>query len=257
MTPMENVDYATYYVSSNGQSDALPTDRGRVRNYTICFDESRHQPLWVAYPMHPWYDGGAGRNDKWQYGPYIPENVQPNLSSSYEGQYHRGHMIASSDRQKTKAMNQQTFYFTNMSPQIQNEFNGGIWNDLEQEVQALGFNCSDTLYVVTGAAFGSNPKTASDKNGMTLPAPDYYYKVLLSSKTGNTGKSISQLSASELRCVGFWLGHYDYGTKDKISSKQMTTVADIEAKTGFSFFPMLSGDAKSVKETYKASEWGM
>jgi DNA/RNA endonuclease G (NUC1) len=256
MTTMDNVSYATYYVSSNGQSDASPTTKGRVRNYTICYDEANHQPLWVAYPMHPWYDGGAGRNEAWQYGPYIPQNVQPNLSRSYEGEYSRGHMLASSDRQKTVAMNKQTFYYTNMSPQIQNEFNGGIWNDLEIEVQSLGFNCSDTLYVVTGAAFIGSTRTASDRDGMKLPVPTHYYKVLLSSKSGRTGKSISQLSASELRCVGFWLGHFDYGTKDKISSKEMTTVADIEAKTGFKFFPMLSEEAKSVKSSYKASDWG-
>ncbi len=257
MKQMNNVVYATYYVTADGQADASPTKAGRVRNYTVCFDGSKRQPLWVAYPMHSWYDGGAGRNDDWKYGPYIDPDIQPNLSSSYVSSYSRGHNVASSDRQRTRAMNEQTFYYTNMSPQIQNEFNGGIWNKLEIKVQNWGFNCSDTLYVVTGAAFINPTKTAKDNSGNSIPVPTHFYKVLLSSKSGNTRKPISQLNASELRCVGFWLNHFGYGTKSNISTNEMRSVADIEALTGFTFFPMLSESAKSVKNSYKSSDWGM
>jgi endonuclease G len=258
MNAMDDVVYVSHYVSSDGELDAQPSDKGRVRNYTVCYDETHHQPLWVAYPMHSWYDGDAGRNEKWQYDPYLPKDVQPNLSSSYnKGEYSRGHMLASSDRQRADAMNRQTFYFSNMSPQIQNEFNGGIWSKLEQKVQDWGFGCPDTLYVVTGAAFSDNPKTTSDKSGMSLPVPDYYYKVLLSSKSGQTGQSIGELPASELRCVGFWLGHFGYGTKDNLSTKEMMSVAEIEERTGFEFFPMLSAEARSVKNDVKPSDWGM
>ncbi len=257
MKEMDNVVYATYYVNSTGQADADRNEKGRVRNYTVCYDGNRHQPLWCAYPMHPWYNGGADRNESWKYGPYISTSVQPNLSSSYAGVYSRGHNVASSDRQRSVAMNKQTFYYSNMSPQIQNEFNGGIWNDLEKKVQGWGFNCSDTLYVVTGAAFINPTRTASDKSGMTMPVATHFYKVLLSSKTGRTGKPISQLSASELKCVGFWLDHFGYGTKSKISTGEMESVAEIERLTGFTFFPMLSESAKSVKETYSTSDWNL
>jgi hypothetical protein len=111
--------------------------------------------------------------------------------------------------------------------------------------------------VVTGAAFSDSPKSTSDKSGMSLPVPDYYYKVLLSSKSGHTGKSIGELPASEIRCVGFWLSHFGYGTKDNLSTKELMSVAEIEQRTGFVFFPMLSAEAQSVKETYTASDWGM
>lgn len=257
MPAMDNVVYVTHYVTSNGQSNAGPTTAGRVRNYTLCYDTERLQPLWAAYPMHPWYNGGVGRNDSWNYDPYISTSLQPNLGSSYVSGYSRGHQVASSDRQKTVAMNKQTFYYSNMSPQVQNEFNGGIWNDLEKKIQSIGFNCSDTLYVVTGSAFIGTTKTASDKSGNTLPVPTHFFKVLLSSKTGKTGKPISQLSASELKCVGFWFGHFDYGTKDKVSSAQMKSVAEIESLTGFSFFPMLPENAKTIKNSYTPGDWGM
>jgi endonuclease G len=211
--------------------------------------------------MHSWYNGSVDRSNAWNYDPYISHSKQPDLSSSYksngDGSFSRGHMVASSDRLRTTALNKQTFYFTNMSPQTQNSFNGGIWEKLEKKVLAWGDDTSDTLYVVSGTAFIGTLKTVKDNNGKVLPVPSNYYKVLLSSKSGKTGKSIGQLSASELKCVGFWLDHFGHSNTDKPSASDMMSVADIEAKTGFTFFPMLSESAKSVKENYKASDWGM
>lgn len=246
MDNMPNVVYVTHYVTESGK---------KIRNYTLCYDKQNRQAWWAAFPMHPFYDGGAGRNEAWKYDPEISTAWQPNLSSSYNGSYSRGHQVASSDRQRSKAMNQQTFYYSNMAPQIQNEFNGGIWNDLEKKVQAIGYGWNDTLYVVTGEAFIGSHKTTTDKSNNVIPVPTHFYKVLLSSKSGNTKKPIGQLKADELRCVGFWFDHFAHGTKDKVSASNMKSVADIEELTGFTFFPMLSEEAKSVKQTYSAGDW--
>lgn len=228
-------------------------DAPAIRNYSICYSAELHCAIWAAAAMHSSWDGSAGRNDSWQADPEIPSNVQPNLSSSYTGNYSRGHMVASSDRQVSAATNRQTFYYTNMAPQIQNEFNGGIWNKLEILVQDT-WTCSDTLYVVTGAHFANRSKTTKDKSGNTCYVPTHFYKVLLRSKAGNTRKSVSQLSADQLQCVGFWFDHFGYGTKDQPSSQEMRSVADIEKETGLTFFPNVPN---APKTTYKASDWGM
>lgn len=228
-------------------------DAPAIRNYSVCYSAELHCAIWAAAAMHSSWDGSAGRNDSWQADPEIPSNVQPNLSSSYTGNYSRGHMVASSDRQVSAATNRQTFYYTNMAPQIQNEFNGGIWNKLEILVQDT-WTCSDTLYVVTGAHFANRSKTTKDKNGNTCYVPTHFYKVMLRSKAGNTRKAVSQLSADQLQCVGFWFDHFGYGTKDQPSSQQMRSVADIEKETGLSFFPNVPN---APKTTYKASDWGM
>lgn len=228
-------------------------DAPSVRNYSICYSAELHCAIWAAAAMHSSWDGSAGRNDSWQADPEIPSSVQPNLSSSYTGNYSRGHMIASSDRQVSAATNRQTFYYTNMAPQIQNEFNGGIWNKLEVKVQDT-WTCSDTLYVVTGAHFADRSKTTKDKNGNTCYVPTHFYKVMLRSKSGNTRKPVSQLSADQLQCVGFWFDHFGYGTKDQPTSREMRSVADIEKLTGLKFFPNVPN---APKTTYKASDWGM
>ena len=204
--------------------------------------------------MHRCYDGGAGRNDSWNYDPQILPSDQPNLGSSYSGNYSRGHMIASSDRQVSVAANRQTFYYTNMCPQIQNEFNGGIWQSLEKRVQSYDWICDDTLYVVTGAAMIGDYKYTSTKSGQKVAVPTHFYKVLARSRGGNTGKALGELGDEQVKCVGFWLDHFGYGTKDKISRNEMVSVAEIERLTGFTFFPELSDE---VKSSYEPSDWGM
>lgn len=226
----------------------------RTRNYSICWNRDKLIPMWVAYPMHRCYDGSAGRNDVWNYDPQIPSSYQPNLGSSYLGSYSRGHMIASSDRQVSPAANRQTFYYTNMCPQIQNEFNGGVWQSLEKRVQSYDWICDDTLYVVSGAAMIGDYKYTSTKSNQKVAVPTHFYKVLARSRSGKTGKALGELNDDQVKCVGFWLDHFGYDTKDKISRKEMVSVSEIERLTGFTFFPELSDE---VKSSYEPSDWGM
>ena len=67
--------------------------------------------------------------------------------------YDRGHLVASADRLYSIPSNEQTFYYSNMSPQI-NSFNGGIWAHLEKRVQDWGRLSAirDTLYVEKGGS---------------------------------------------------------------------------------------------------------
>ncbi len=240
---LESCQYATHFIPGT-----------KTRNYSICWNRDELIPMWVAYPMHRCYDGSAGRNDSWNYDPQIPHGDQPELGKSYSGNYSRGHMIASSDRQVSVAANKQTFYYTNMCPQIQNEFNGGIWQSLEKRVQSYDWICDDTLYVVTGAAMIGDYKYTSTRSGQKVAVPTHFYKVLARSRGGNTGKALGTLDDSQIQCVGFWLDHFGYGTKDKISRKEMVSIAEIERLTGFTFFPELSD---KVKSSYEPSDWGM
>ena len=230
-----------------------------VRNYSMGFDKSKKAALWVAYPMHTSYtSGNAGRTDDWVANPLISIGDQANVRKSYTedsgsaADYNRGHQIASADRQASAQMNAQTFYFSNSTPQ-QSAFNGGIWGTLENAVRNK--QCSDTLYVVTGAHFASGvtmPK-AYDVNGDNAPVPTHYYKVLLRTKKGNIGKPISDCSASELIAIGFLMEHPKSNTSlDKSFKEYAVSVEEIEELTGHTFFPTAPAE---VKSSFKLSDW--
>ena len=95
--------------------------------------------------------------------------------------YDRGHLCASADRLYSETANEQTFYYTNMSPQ-KNSFNTGIWRELEAAVQNWGRSnvFRDTLYVVKGASIDCKEHIWTYIDGdQTKPVPKYYFMALL------------------------------------------------------------------------------
>ena len=243
----ENASYQ--YVTHYGPLN----DNKTVRNYSLCFDKTKKAALWVAYPLHNAYiTGSGGRTDAWAFDPIIlPTSYQADCTTgSYKGSYDRGHQLPSADRLATNELNAQTFYMSNMTPQL-NRLNQDMWANLETKVR--NNKCSDTLYVVTGAYFGSGTETTKDGAGNTVPIPTNYYKVLLRTKSGSTGKAIKDCSDSELISIGFWVEQKSYG-KIQPPRSICTSVADIEAKTGFTFFPQVSA---TVKQQNNPTQWGI
>ena len=96
---------------------------------------------------------GALPRPSWDYSPSIPQSYQADLTSgTYSGStYRRGHMCPNGSRNGNETMQKQTFYVTNQVPQLQNKFNGSIWNALENGLQAIGGK--EEIYIVTGVAF--------------------------------------------------------------------------------------------------------
>lgn len=233
--------------------DKLPSNN-KLRNYSFCFDKSKHCALWVAYPLHECYTEGSGkRTDAWNYDPCCVEDVyEPNLRNAYYPQggssfsHSRGHQLPSADRLASNEDNATTFYYTNMTPQLQS-LNGGAWASLENDLRTE-YMCSDTLYVVTGAHFSNGYGYAYDNRGLGKPCavPTHYYKVILRTKKGNSGKWVGNCSASELQCVGFWFEHKEN------APRQTMSVAEIEKKTGHTFFPNVPN---APKTTYNPSDW--
>lgn len=237
-----NYQYATHYASLNNKT---------ARNYSICFDKTKKAALWVAYPLHTAYLGSGGRTDAWAFDPIIPSNFQADcVNRSYKGNYDRGHQLPSADRLATNELNAQTFYMSNMTPQL-DRLNQDMWAKLEVQVRAN--KCSDTLYVVTGAYFGAGAGSTADGAGNPVPVPTNYFKVLLRTKSGSTGKAIKDCSDSELISIGFWVDQKSYGNIAPPRSI-CTTVADIESKTGFKFFPQVSN---TVKQQNTPNQWGI
>lgn len=237
-----NYQYVTHYAQLSNK---------RARNYSLCFDKTKKAALWVAYPIHAAYLGSSGRTDAWAFDPIVPFSFQPDCTNrSYRGNYDRGHQLPSGDRQATNELNAQTFYMSNLTPQL-DRLNQDMWAQLESQVRRN--NCSDTLYVVTGAYFGAGAGTTTDGVGNTVPIPTNYYKVLLRTKSGSSGKAIKDCSDSELISIGFWVEQRSYGNIAPPRSI-CTTVVDIESKTGFKFFPQVSN---AVKQQNAPNQWGI
>lgn len=210
--------------------------------------------MWTAYPVYSSAMGSEERPKDWSYSPLIipKSEYQLNIQKhSYSNGYSRGHMIPNSSRNGIKEMQLQTFYVTNAVPQLQDKFNGTIWQRLEQAIQDLA--SSDTVYVVTGVAFQQigEPEKEVKKakptdDSRTCPVPNYFYKVVLKVKRDGS-KQITSAST-----VGIWMEHRDYKSSEKYADFDVS-VDQIEEWTGFDFFANLPENLQETAE--KNNSW--
>ena len=251
----KNLYYAHHHCAGNEKGPG----GNKARNYTVCYSAKHHCPVWVAAPRHKMYESGASRTDAYGKDPSIPSDIQYS-SKNTGGGCNKGHMLGSAERLSSTATNKQVFYYTNIAPQYSDTFNigGGAWNNLEDHVD--DFVCNDTLYVVIGAYFdnytdkrgtSANAKKISYGGRSDVSCPTMFYYVLLRTRSGTTGKALSQCSSSELECVAMVVSHETAkGCKD--FEGYMMPVSELEKVTGFTYFANVP---QAPKTKYDASFW--
>jgi endonuclease G len=219
-----------------------------VRNYTLFYDKQYKLAHWVAYPMYPACIGNSGRTNKWAYDPGIAQNYQPNLKKGWGvTQYDRGHQLPSGDRTNSKEANASTFYYTNMTAQNAS-LNRGQWENLERQVRTWTSRMSsgsnyDTLFVVTGAILPPPPEPIryiKDNSGAEIAVPKAFYKALAQKING------------KYYTIGFYVNNETPASGLSYNTWRVT-VADLERKTGFTFFPRIT--APGMKEKIDNSAW--
>lgn len=222
------------------------------RNYTFLIDQDKRCALWTAYPMHAEaYPNNDIKRGDWCYDPALPNSWQSSGSTddynSGDG-YSRGHHCASEDRQACRYANDQTFYYTNQTPQWQNNFNGGMWGSLETAIQSNAPSGRDTLYVVVGTIFDPLNMHASNDGG-NVGRPSHFYKLLMMCSFDGDGNmtdadGVAYLYTNEAHTSGT----YNDATFRK-------TIDYIETLTGFDFFANVPTSLQTTAEAQSASLW--
>ena len=213
-------------------------------NYTAYYDTSTYTSMWVAYPLNSSHMGSLARLDDWSYNPLISTSYQVNLcNSSYNDNYSRGHLIPNASRNGNSTLQAQTFYVTNSVPQIQDNFNGGIWSSLEGALQSIAK--SEEIYIVTGVAFAKEGETRSityttaKDDTKSVPVPNYFYKVAMKVTKSSSG------TVTAASTIGFWFEHKTYSDS---YTNYAVSVDQIEAWTGFDFFVNLPDSIETSAE---------
>ena len=210
-----NLGYYAHHFKMNGKT---------YRNYSFGWSQKDRVALWVAYPLCKLYtNGSAGRTNAWALDPLLGEDSAAPFGG-YAGNYARGHQLPSADRQCCYDANAQTFYGTNMTPQL-NEHNEKIWADLESKVRGYA-NTSDTTYVVTGVIVSPSSKKERDSYGQSVTIPDAYFKAILKySKSSTLGA---------WNAAAFYLEHRAYS--GSVSKEHSMSIDELEEMTGIDFF---------------------
>jgi len=208
----------------------------RIRNYSFAWDYTNLVAPWVAYPLNSSFTvKKVERTDAWGLDPKLPRNKQPVLIKGFrdgnDGWKARGHQLPSADRLCSYEANSLTFYGTNMTPQIHEGFNSGIWSKLEDKVRSWS-RSSDTLYVVTGCVTEGSKKYCKDNDGKKVTIPTAYYKAVLRYKKNST------VGYSDYMACAVWLKHEVYSSTS-VSKQYAMSIDELEKKIGIDLFANL------------------
>lgn len=188
--------------------------------YYLSYSEKHEQAEWVAYELTPEHiSGGKHKRPHFSRDPKV--STESAHSNTYKNSgYTRGHLLPAGDRVFSKQAYEETFYTSNISPQLA-ELNTGIWNSLEMKVRNF-VKKNGKVYVVTGGVLTDNLETIGAEK---VAVPEYFYKVLL------------HHNGNQYQMRAYLIPHKEENRK-KLPN-YLVTVDSIETLTGIDFFPFL------------------
>ena len=164
----------TFLVSFSAYSQTVVL---KHKTYTSTYDTVRNYPVLVEYWLTKAMlvcDTRIPRGNAFKPDPLLPK--QTNLQSSYDGSgYDRGHNMNAEDNRCDKVGMDESFYFSNMTPQVP-QLNRGVWKSLETEVREAAA-VSDSIKVWMGSV-------GEQKVVGKLSIPLYCWKVIYIKKSG-------------------------------------------------------------------------
>lgn len=212
--------------------DFLPTSTTNAiikhQYYSLSYNEDFEQAEWVAYELKNKHLSKTNRKR-----PYFVQDPKVKTQSAdyrnYKNSgYTKGHLCPAGDRKFSKVAFDETFLTSNISPQ-KADFNGGIWNRLEQKTR-YWVSKDKQLFVVTGGVLKNNLKTIGKEK---VAVPKQFYKILL------------DYTEPKIKAIAFLVPHE--ASKAPLYSF-VVSIDSIEALTNIDFFPALPDNLETKLE---------
>ena len=211
-------------IPKTNPSDTIITHTG----YSFVYNEKYEQANWVAYLLTKEKTTKlVERKNKFIPDPNVTTGTANNKDYATSG-YDRGHLAPAADMGWSATAMAESFYYSNMSPQIPG-FNRGIWKKLEEQVRSWAIE-NDSIYIVTGPVLTTSlPTIGANK----IAVPQYFYKVIL------------DYTRPKIKGIGFIIPN--------TSSKELlpyfaVTIDSVEKLTGIDFFSALPNEQEKLIE---------
>ena len=229
-----NIEYAYRKKSC---SDKLIEHLG----YTVSYNSDWNLPNWVAYELTAEeVSGNEERCDNFSADPEITSNAV--VSSDYtRSGYDRGHMAPAADMKWSKQAMEESFYMTNICPQIHN-INAGDWKDLENLARDLAVNYG-SIYICCGPIVTEND-TVTIGNERKIRVPSEFFKAFLRRKTDGSWCSIGFIMPNKA-------GNYPL-------LSYVVPVDSIENKINFDlFFNLPDSIENEIEANFDIRDWSL
>ncbi len=216
----------------------------------LVYSEEHEQAKWVAHMISTnIIDGKVSRTNNFREDTMVKtgtaeekdyflktlkENTKDhNKSYKYDGfGYDRGHLAPSADFRWSKTALSESFFYSNMSPQLA-DFNRKGWAELEDMVRSYVHENNQDLFVVTGPVLNHDlPKIKRSINGISIP--EQFYKIVL--------------DYNNKRAIGYLIPHEELKYPIEYYA---TSIDEIEKVTSINFFEMIDDDLEDELESQK------
>lgn len=142
--------------------------------YCFVYSESHEQAKWVAYKLtSDMLESAVKRNNKFILDPEVITETANNKDYKGSG-YDKGHLAPAADMCFSQIAMEESFYFSNISPQDPG-FNRGIWKSLEKETREYAKKL-DKVYITTGPVLKDGLIEIGENK---VDVPEEYYKAIL------------------------------------------------------------------------------
>lgn len=196
--------------------------------FALVYNEAHEQADWVAYELTAEETQKAfERGNVFMKDPLVKTGTAADEDYLHSG-YDRGHLAPAADLCYSISAMAESFYYSNMSPQVA-AFNRGVWKRLEGQVRVWARN-NGAVYVVTGPVLNAGLPTIGNNK---VSVPQLYYKAILDYRK------------PEYKALGFVLPNA--GSSLPLSHFAVT-IDSLERLTGIDFFPALPDTDESTLE---------
>jgi len=196
--------------------------------YTLSFNKTHRQANWVAYELTKEETIKlCKRTNKFTPDPLITTLTANNEDYTKSG-FDRGHLAPAADMSWSPQAMNESFYYSNMSPQTP-KFNRGKWKELEELTRDWA-NEYESLYIVTGPVL--NPHLSSIGTH-SISVPQYFYKIIL------------DYTKPDIKGIGFIMPNTDLTEPLEHYS---VSIDSVEKITHLDFFPLLPNEQEELIE---------
>ena len=212
----------------------------RHTGYTLSWNEQYLVADWVAYELTATELDTQEVSRSEDFRPDESVRKSSQLEDYKNSGYSRGHLAPAQDFKWSENAMSDTFYLTNMVPQKQDNYNGGIWLKAENATRDAA-RITGTVYVVTGPVLTDGPFDTIGPNKVAVPK-QCYKALLVIDEEGN----VHAIALSIPQTAG----------KKESLSKYLMSIDDLEILTGIDFFYELDDEIENeVEASYDVDYW--
>lgn len=218
------------------QSEALLCRTG----FALSHDSTTKSPRWVAQRMTPdRLTTVVPRSDRFVPDPDIPKGQRAELEDYRASGYDRGHMAPAADMRWSAQAMRESFYLSNMAPQIGAGLNRGLWSELESQIRQWVSRRGE-LFIFTGPVFETPLQKVPRIGPNGVAVPTHFYKIVFDPVRVETIAFVIPNASQQGRRL----------------EEFITSVRDIEQRTGLDFLNRITPNVQAlIEEAVAAGLW--